>query len=648
MANGSNNSINYRPDIDGLRAIAVIAVVIFHFFPSFLKGGFGGVDVFFVISGYLVTSIIYKGIANNSFSFSSFYIKRVKRLFPSLILVLISCLIFGYYFLVASEFTQLGKHTFSGALFIQNIILFFESGYFDGSSDLKPLLHLWSLCIEEQFYFIWPVTILSLYKLGPLKFRNSILTIFIISLLMSVTLTRSYQSFSFFLLPTRLWELALGGVLIFIEKKLPRYSTKPYLSYLGLIIIIASFFILTPGRNFPGYQALLPTLGTVLVIISSPSAPINKFLSKKAIVYIGLISYPLYLWHWPVVSFTYLLFPETIPESYKVLLVTASFLLAIITYELLEKPIKKLANSISVAVTICGILFAVAIWGGYIFLQNGLPNRFPHIEKIHESKKAFVDSIKTQQADECRKQFIDVEICLISDPNIPPTVLLIGDSHANHLYPGLKKYYDKRGENILLLARSGTSPLYNTVSKRTPETNLDDVFDFFLKNPTIQTIILNAFWSNYYELKGAYLANGKRYKNVIYNRTNSELQSQEQIFEAGLDTTFQMLLKSNKKVIFIYDIPIPTKDPLSCVSRPHLEKNDLCSYTKKDILNQNGYRIVVDKLVKKYAINIFDPWNYMCNESVCKLVTDSKVLYSDYHHLSITGSLELLLNFDIK
>jgi len=325
-----NVSLTYRSDIDGLRAIAVISVVLFHAFPNILKGGFIGVDVFFVISGFLISSILFENIENNRFNILNFYKKRILRIFPALIIVLLTCLVFGYFILFEDEYKNLGKHIAGGVSFISNIILWREAGYFDSSAEFKPLLHLWSLAIEEQFYIFWPCILFFTWK-WRLKVWILIVSILCVSFVLNIIRIQHHAVTTFYLPMTRIWELLLGSLLAYNNycseaKKegyffyfLQKYLVIPWINnakaFLGVTLITVALFTLSKENLFPSWWALLPTFGAFL-LISSPDAWINNtFLSHKFVVWIGLISYPLYLWHWSLFSYSHIIFSGTLPTQ---------------------------------------------------------------------------------------------------------------------------------------------------------------------------------------------------------------------------------------------------------------------------------------------------------------------------------------------
>jgi peptidoglycan/LPS O-acetylase OafA/YrhL len=334
------SSLAYRRDIDGLRAIAVLAVVLFHASPHRLPGGFIGVDIFFVISGFLITSILKKANEEKSFSLIGFYQRRIKRIFPSLLVVCACSAIFGYLTLFPNEFAQLGKHIAGGVSFISNFVLHSESGYFESSSDLKPLLHLWSLGIEEQYYIFFPVIVFLAYwrKINPLRM---IVSLTVLSFALSIYARNNLSFADGFYLPWfRFWEIGVGAILAYTQSSLQRKKIFQELSsYAGILFITLAALLINPASRFPGYLALLPTAGAALLLLSPRSYFNQNVLSRPAVVYIGLISYPLYLWHWPILSFLHIFGGASLMA--RSLAVVLSFILAILTYEFVEKKVKK-------------------------------------------------------------------------------------------------------------------------------------------------------------------------------------------------------------------------------------------------------------------------------------------------------------------
>ena len=391
----------YRADIDGLRAIAVLSVVGFHAFPLWVKGGFIGVDIFFVISGYLISTIVFGSLARNCFSFVDFYIRRIKRIFPSLLLVLVTCFAFGWFALFADEYKQLGKHIAGGAGFISNFLLWNESGYFDNVAETKPLLHLWSLGVEEQFYIIWPLLLWFAWKQ-----RFNLLTITavvaVISFALNIDQVNSDAVAAFYSPQTRFWELMTGSILAHVTLHKQnlfhkfKYKLDAWLdptshahvqeangetrrdaqSVLGSVLIVIGVLVITKEKHFPGWWAVLPTAGAVLIISAGAHAWLNRVvLSNRVLVWFGLISFPLYLWHWPLLSFARIVESETPSRQIRIAAVFISIALAWLTYRLIERPIRFGMHGKAKTTTMLALMTAVGYVGYIGYDRDGFPSR---------------------------------------------------------------------------------------------------------------------------------------------------------------------------------------------------------------------------------------------------------------------------------
>ena len=298
---GAAAAIAYRPDIDGLRGVAVLAVLGFHAFPRFSPGGFVGVDIFFVISGYLISTIILHDVASGRFTYSGFYGRRIRRLLPALVTVLLAALVAGLFSDFLTELSRLGAHIAAGATFLSNIILWREDSYFDVVSTAKPLLHLWSLGVEEQFYIVWP---LALATISQRRIPWAVTAIVLVSFAINIAIVGSHPAAAFFLPATRIWEFMIGALLACAGTRAWVPQRQDTISAIGFTLLVVSLCFINKATAFPGWAALLPTLGAAAVIAAGADAWLNRtLLANKAAVFLGLISYPLYLWHWPILSF---------------------------------------------------------------------------------------------------------------------------------------------------------------------------------------------------------------------------------------------------------------------------------------------------------------------------------------------------------
>lgn len=441
-----------------MRALAITLVILYHFFPKIIPGGYVGVDVFFVISGFLITSIILHDLEMESFSISNFYEKRVRRLFPSLLLVMSSTLVVGYFILLPNEYERLGYGAIAGLAFFANISQYYKVGYFDIDSANWQLAHLWSLGIEEQFYLFWPLLLSLIWKyFGNSLVANKKLLIttalmFLVSFLININNVSWRPEWVFYMPFTRLWELLLGGLLAIIpasdvlSKKL-----KSFFVVLGIFLVLAGAFILNQKSIFPGIAALMPTVGAALAIYYGNQGDVEgNFLSRRSIVCIGLISYPLFLWHWPLLSFAYILKDGALDAITKIIVLLLTFILSVITYIGIEKPIRRSKNK-NIAKTLIGINIVLILLSLTIVYGNGLPKRMngimgglPPNELIRISQSDFYSRIDKKWR--TRKCFLEKDqgwVGFSSDCVGAPNSIKIfiwGDSHAAALYSGLEEF----------------------------------------------------------------------------------------------------------------------------------------------------------------------------------------------------------------
>ncbi len=462
--------VTYRPDIDALRAFAVLIVIIFHAYPEVLPSGFIGVDVFFVISGYLVTSIILQPMASGTFSIVTFYVRRIRRIFPALIVVTSSSLVLGWFELLPPELKSLGRHVSAAALFLSNFLLGTETGYFAAPANSKPLLHLWSLSIEEQFYLIWPILLLVFMTLR-IGASWLVAAAAAASFTHGIFLLDSGSIWAFYDPTARFWELMLGAAVATrlvrsrpvgdhdktthadYRASPPRQDSAPrshspvindLLSLLGAALLLAATVCIRRDSAFPGYVALCPTLGTASLLAAGSQALVNRTLARfPLLVGIGLISYPLYLWHWPLLSiYNISHFDETSPAM-RGLIIGASFLLAWLTYRFVEKPIRGGGFGRIKALVLILLLGTVGFCGEYTFRDEGL--RYQRSARVRSFYFFVLERGQAWRSEVCfleefeGDKLPDFEQCTDRSPiESAPRVFLWGDSHAASLYPALR------------------------------------------------------------------------------------------------------------------------------------------------------------------------------------------------------------------
>ena len=505
----------YRPDIDGLRAIAVLSVVAFHAFPSLIQGGFVGVDVFFVISGFLISSIIFGSLEKNSFSFVDFYSRRVNRIFPALLIMLAATWTFGWFSLLADEYMQLGKHIAGGSAFVSNLMLLGEAGYFDNSGETKLLLHLWSLGIEEQFYLVWPLMVWAAWKA---RINALILIVLVggLSFTLNILSVHADPVATFYSPQTRFWELIVGSLLAYMTMHKPQFfpnwrrSSGPAFrniqSLIGLALLVAAFTMTTKSNQFPGWWALLPTIGAALIIAAGPFAWLNKtVLSSRLLVWFGLISFPLYLWHWPLLTFARIINSETPSAPIKLVAVSASVVLAWLTFRFVEKPIRNKFNPRKAVAGLSITMVGVGLAGLATLKLDGFPSRFPaEIQSIADFKYEFATDARYP---ECWLGVTDpfdgfAGKCLTNAGNrLGEGVMIWGDSHAARLYPGVAALVGEKNK-VLQATRSSCPPILDFAGPVCTESN--NYILSSIKKIQPNTVILFGAWGRY----GADWSNG--------------------------------------------------------------------------------------------------------------------------------------------
>ncbi|WP_405000979.1 acyltransferase family protein [Hydrogenophaga palleronii] len=504
-----------------MRAIAVTAVVIHHAFPHLLPGGFVGVDIFFVLSGYLISTIILRSLVDGHFTFSDFYIRRVKRIFPALLLVLIFTAAMGWQRLIPSDYAELGKHLLGGAAFISNFLLWQEAGYFDSESLSKPLLHLWSLAIEEQFYLLWPLCLYLLHR-WRLSAIRSIALILLVSFFVNLALVSDHPVAAFYNPAARVWELMLGALLAAIQlhpagwrgllglpatqKQAPEQAAA-WMAWAGALLLGLGLALLHPQRAFPGAWALLPTLGTVLLIAAGPNSLINRtLLASRPMVWVGLISYPLYLWHWPLLTFAHLRAGDTPAWTTQLTWVAVAILLAWLTYQLVEKPVRfGRFNRRALIAALCTAMLGAAAAGTTIHQKKGFDERFPPSVRELMTRGGKKAVIQGWRDGDCMLDF-RVPASNYKDFCIEqkrPLIFLWGDSHAGSLYPGFKALQESGRYDFGIGERTGAiCPPVLGIEPRPLCKSLNDNAIEAIRQAKPDVVVLYAWWHHpRYDLK---------------------------------------------------------------------------------------------------------------------------------------------------
>ncbi|KTD72256.1 acyltransferase family protein [Legionella tucsonensis] len=620
--------LGYRADIDGLRAIAILLVLIFHAFPEYLPGGFIGVDVFFVISGFLISTIIFEHLENNTFSYLYFYSRRIKRIFPGLLFTLITCYLVGWYILFPNEFRQLGKHIASGAAFVSNVVLWNEVGYFEQDATKNPLLHLWSLATEEQFYIFLPLLLAFIWK-RKYNFLIVITFIMILSFVINILSTRHDSIAGFYSPLSRFWELALGCTLAYLKLYKSNYLIRQanLRALLGCILIAASTLLLNQEKHFPGLWALLPTLGAFLIISSGEKAWINRrILSNKILVWLGLISFPLYLVHWPLLSFARIIEVDKLRWSIRCTICLISIFIAFIIYQYIEKPIRQ--HSARKLKPILLLIFVIlsGILGYITFLFNGFNSRFPVIIQKIINHADYNYHVGYREGSCFLKPDQDYHNFKVNDctthNSAHSLIYLWGDSHAAHLYPGLKETLEKN-YRITQLTASACPPILGMTLKNRPHCKRINDFVFKqIKKEVPNSVILAANWTFY------------KWREI--------------------DFTIQKLHSSGiKNIIIVGPVPNWSRGGLP-VTMLNLVKNSRLGIIPKRL--KEGLNIRAQEVDKKMFLytkeqNLYyiSPIKILCNDNGClaaaKIGNTEELTAWDQAHLTDIGSYTLVSHF---
>lgn len=639
---------DYRPDIDGLRAVAVLAVLGFHANLGALRGGFVGVDIFFVISGYLITGLILSALSRGTFTFSEFYTRRINRIFPALLVVLGVTAVIGWTIFFSREFQLLGKHIFGGAAFISNVIFWREAGYFD--SPTKPLLHLWSLAVEEQFYLIWPLLAWLTWRFRRSSMPVVIGVVVLFSFLLNVfAVTHSMGTAAFYSPLTRFWQIMTGSLLVYFETRYRRpitrfLETRPALhlgaATVGIVLILVSLVIVDSTTAWPGWYAVLPVSGTVLLIAAGPDNWISrKVLANKYMVAIGLISYPLYLWHWPLIVFGRVINDGPIRPLVMTGILGLAFLLASATYRWIERPIRfgkhKRRSARWLLSGVGGMAFS-----GLIIQQQLIGSRF--------SKQA--SAIEQAQSDwdypgHGGLAGFNRDIVVDSIPGDPSSaVAFLGDSHIQQYWPRVAYLANAKRDSfpLTLFLTYGSCPPLPDVNRDMidPLTKSRFQCDRFhrqavqiLSNPAIKKVVYGGYWEKYLPEGKMFLVSDRSHPPLTPSSASTDIAFHE------MEREVRQLTRAGKKVYILLSNPTsPAFDPRSMFAnrlRGFQEKRPVTAIAKADFVSRAA--TVTERLRQLAAATgatVIDPVGYLCDAKKCPtLSADGMPIYTDEQHL---------------
>ncbi|MEA4906209.1 MAG: acyltransferase family protein [Anaerolineaceae bacterium] len=660
------DKLKYRPEIDGLRAVAVIPVILYHLKVKGFEGGYVGVDVFFVISGFLITSIIFREIQNGSFSIANFYERRIRRIFPALFIVLFFLFITGYWLFDEITFKSMSESIISTTFFTSNFMLWKQIGYFDTPAELKPLLHMWSLAVEEQFYIFFPLFFMFTWRFFKKNFKAVLIVLATVSFFLSQVWLSKDASADFYLLPFRAWELLLGSILAI--GTLPSIKQKfinNFLGFLGLALILFAIFTFTSSTPFPGVAALAPTFGAFLIIYATTEGDrvIGSVLSWQPLVFIGKISYSLYLWHWVLIVLAryYNILPLSNMQNY--LLISAIFLISTLAWKFIEIPFRDKKTYDRNFVFTFGLVITL-VFGlvGFVFFENDslpwrntdpLPNYFwsSLLYGPDDNLSKCLTNLYWQEHFDTENAQNNYNFCDIGLIDAPVSFVLFGDSHVlgpSFIINEISKSFKVHG---IVLYQPGCPPLIEVDVDQTAncENNNQQKLKYILNQPDLKTVFLFGRWQIY--------SNGTRYKNEKGNDIkisyldNSKSDNYSNILEYGTNNIISELEKHGKLVVFVNDIPevgYSVFETTSIAKRTNRNINQIIAPTFDEFSER--YQPVfsmVDHLIEKHPnLIVIDLFEDFCNETHCIVEKDGYPLYVDYDHLNYYGALLIKHRFE--
>jgi peptidoglycan/LPS O-acetylase OafA/YrhL len=614
-------------------------VVAFHAFPRSVTGGFIGVDVFFVISGYLITSIILENLGKGTFSFRAFYARRIKRIFPALILVLVANYAFGWFVLLPDEFKQLSNHIAGGAGFVSNFVLWNEAGYFDDSAEVKPLLHLWSLGIEEQFYIVWPPLLWLAWKL---KFNVLAITMLvtIASLCLNIKGTGDDAAAAFYLPQTRSWELFCGGILawvnIYCVGGLPAVKIKPgrwpahvmyrmkleaalnklphVISGVGFLMLVYGLVRIDKALNFPGGWAVVPVLGTALIIFAGPRAWLNRIcLSNRIAVWFGLISFPLYLWHWSILSFLRIIEGEEPPGEARTIAVGLSIVLGWITFRFIERPVRCPVRGNGSALYLAVAMLAVGL-AGFSYRTGIYENYWKGTQMFGLSKSASSSPRRTDCHFPQSELFEKRKVCEYAE-GTKIAVAVLGNSHGVELAFALSERLKEYGVGLRHHTMSGCPIAYKLrVVKGDRNSTCVKWHDFAVKD-IIDTDAIK----------------------VVVLSYRMESHARQKMFRDAMYELIDDLVRSGKRVVLVLQAPMLDR---------HINYYIRRAFGREQVVNkpldewkkqfEGGYMIAN---AVRYKVSVVDPADVMCDDRSCYAIRNNKSLFFNRDHMSVEGAL---------
>lgn len=643
----------YRADIDGLRAIAVLTVVVFHIHSSLVPGGYVGVDIFFVISGYLIGGILLRDLEKKTFSIRTFYERRVRRIFPALFATLLVTLGIAAAIYMPLDFRNFSGSLTASVLFSSNIFFWWNTGYFDQTSELKPLLHTWSLGVEEQYYLLFPIILFLLFRFARRWLLAALFVMAAISLAISVYQVEKAPDAAFYLPFGRLWELLVGAILAIGHwPRLKSAALRDGVMVVGMASIVVSLFVFTPETPFPGFAALLPTIGAGLLIYGGGDgqSAMRTAMSNPVSVFFGKISYSLYLVHWPVMAFfRYLSSREpTVVEA--VALFVVMILLAWVMWKFVETPFRagggqRISDRAILVAAIPLAVFLVGV-GALGYTQRGLPGRLP--DRVRDVAMAAYDT--NPMSKDCDRRSLkavrDGDFCIRgAEGDVAPSVVLLGDSFGNALAPGVVEAMAQSGQRGAVLTYSGCIPLIgveqeNAVCRKF----MDEAAAAIDRDPDFKTIVIIARWTGFYE--------GSRFGEEVESgwfitdeqSAGASYSENRRVFARALSRTLERF--KGRKVVIVAGLPEQDRNVPRVLGVAAQFNRPAYRGVTREVFDQRQQSVnaAIAETSAGRAL-VLDLSQKLCDAARCRVSQDGMSLYSDDNHISREGALWLMPEF---
>ncbi|MDI1295512.1 MAG: acyltransferase family protein [bacterium] len=614
--------ISYRRDIDGLRTLAVIPVILFHLGSRYCPGGYVGVDIFFVISGFLITATLKQEIERQDFSIIRFYERRARRILPALFFMVAATIIAGAFILMPDDFKDLGASATATALFASNILFWKTLNYFAVGAEVQPLVHTWSLAVEEQFYLLFPLFLAGLGRWGRSKFVGPTLALAVMSLIVSIIGVNAGSSAAYYLLPSRAWELLAGSLLAL--RALPPFSQPWHREVAaggGLLAILGSIVLLNEGSPFPGLLAIPSVLGTVAILHAGTGGTslVGRLLSTKPMVGIGLISYSLYLWHWPLIVYVRYMSLGLLSSTDAIVIFLATCVAAYLSWRYVERPFRN-RTAIARKSMLLGSAIAIAcagLVGVSIYLTKGMPQRFPTVAELtrHIQQQRDEDKDGTCVVDDDDRKWGGVRRCLLTH-GTGTRILLWGDSHALHYARGLRDLDGKVGGSIILYGMTGCNPILDhDVANRPRCRAMSDRVPAIIRQNRIQRVVLSGLWQG-------------NNRNVGATGPGS------------LAATISTLKSMGVQVAIISDNPLYYFSEVGSLAAMARLMPDPKGPLYMPVVNDPRTAIILRRLVDRNMF--FDPMHYLCKQQKCLAMVQGEPMTMDGTHFSRFGARYIL------